>query len=79
MRIHRPKLKLPNPLTVLACAMVIPLYAVIITASATPQHETDLTRLQAFQVVEVQADKLWRKVAAVPQRLRAQWHDYRAS
>lgn len=81
MRIHRSKLKLPHPLTVAALAMIWPLLAILLTAAATPAADSASGRATAgatvLQTVEVQADKLWRQVAAVPGRIRTHLRHYR--
>lgn len=78
MRIRRPKLQMPHPFYLMALAMLWPLYAVILTTTATPVHETS-QGVAALQVVEVQADKLWREVALVPERIRAHLRSDHAS
>jgi hypothetical protein len=83
MRIHRPKLNMPNPLAVFALAMIWPLCVIVLTAATLPSNESDADSAPkgviAMQVVEVQADKLWQKVATVPERIRAQLHNDNAS
>jgi hypothetical protein len=83
MRIHRPKLKMPHPLSVLALAMIWPLCAVVLTFATTPSDKYNADSAPkgavAMQVVEVQADKLWQKVATVPARIRATLHSDNAS
>lgn len=78
MRIRRPKLVMPHPFFLMALAMLWPLYAIVLTTTATPAHETS-KGVAALQVVEVQADKLWREVASVPERIRAHLRNDHAS
>lgn len=78
MRIRRPKLVTPHPFMLMALAMIWPLYAIILTTTTTPDHETS-KGVVALQMVEVQADKFWRQVTLVPERIRAHLRNDHAS
>ncbi|MET0378036.1 MAG: hypothetical protein ABW049_03515 [Spongiibacteraceae bacterium] len=79
MRMHRPKLKMPHPLTLLAVAMIWPLCATMLTTATAPADHEIAKGAAAMQVVEVQADKFWQRVTTVPERIRAHFHNDRAS
>lgn len=68
MRIHRPKLKMPNPLAIFAFAMIWPLCAMMLTVAATRDDHPN--RASPLQIAETQADKLWKTVSLVPERIR---------
>lgn len=68
MRIHRPKLKMPHPLAICAFAMIWPLCAMMLTFAAT--REDNPNQASPLQTAEIQADKLWKTVSMVPERIR---------
>ena len=79
MRMHRPKLKMPHPLALLAVAMIWPLCATMLTTASVPTDHEISKGVVSIQGVEVQADKIWQQVTTVPERIRAHFHNDRAS
>jgi hypothetical protein len=84
MRIRRPNLVMPHPVTLMALAMIWPIYAIILTAATAPTSHQSLDQepsksVVVLQVVGGQADKFWRQVTLVPERIRAHLHSNRAS
>lgn len=79
MRIHRPKLEMPHPMALLALAMIWPLCATLLTAATPPTDQVASKGEVPLQVVAVKADKFWRQVSQVPERIRAHLHNDSAS